>query len=32
MFGKLKEMKEQMDMLNNLQSGMGNMDVRINGY
>ena len=27
MFGKLKEMKEQMDMLNNLQSGMGNMDM-----
>jgi len=27
MFGKLKEMKEQMDMLNSLQSGMGNMDM-----
>ena len=27
MFGKLKEMKEQMDMLNTLQSGMGNMDM-----
>jgi len=27
MFGKLKEIKEQMDMLNTLQSGMGNMDM-----
>ena len=27
MFGKLKEMKQQMDMLNSLQSGMGNMDM-----
>jgi len=27
MFGKLKEMKEQMDMLNSLKSGMGNMDM-----
>jgi len=27
MFGKLKEVKEQMDMLNSLQSGMGNMDM-----